>query len=331
MFTELVVQPIFNLLVLIYALLPGHNFGLALVIFTIIIRMLLWPFLRKQLHQAKQMKKLQPELKKVKKAAKGDRQKEAQMMMELYKEKGISPFGTLPTLIIQFIILIGLYSGLLKIIKDPHSLITFAYPALQHLDWMEQLSRNIHEFDNTFLGVVDLSKSAVTNGAIYLPALVLVVGSGVVQYFQGKQLLPSDKDAKSLKTILKEAGSGKQADQSEVNAAVGRFTIYLLPVFIIFVTLGLASALALYWFVGGLVGYIQQSVILRGDEEEMEELADEPDKNTAGGKKDPSRRRKGSKVAKKPTDIPEAEIVEAAATKKSPSKKNSKNKSKKKR
>ena len=298
MFTELVVQPIFNLLVLIYALLPGHNFGLALVIFTIIIRMLLWPFLRKQLHQAKQMKKLQPELKKVKKAAKGDRQKEAQMMMELYKEKGISPFGTLPTLIIQFIILIGLYSGLLKIIKDPHSLITFAYPALQHLDWMEQLSRNIHEFDNTFLGVVDLSKSAVTNGAIYLPALVLVVGSGVVQYFQGKQLLPSDKDAKSLKTILKEAGSGKQADQSEVNAAVGRFTIYLLPVFIIFVTLGLASALALYWFVGGLVGYIQQSVILRGDEEEMEELADEPDKNTAGGKKDPSRRRKGSKVAK---------------------------------
>jgi membrane protein insertase Oxa1/YidC/SpoIIIJ len=52
MFTTLIVQPIFNLLVLVYALLPGHNFGLALIIFTVIIRILLWPVLKKQLHDA---------------------------------------------------------------------------------------------------------------------------------------------------------------------------------------------------------------------------------------------------------------------------------------
>src|SRR5438270_10443270 len=107
MFTTLIVKPLFNLLVLIYALLPGHNFGLALIIFTIIIRLLLWPFVKKQLHQAKAMQKLQPELKRIKQAAKGDRQKESQMMMELYKERGINPFGTLPTLIVQFSVLIG--------------------------------------------------------------------------------------------------------------------------------------------------------------------------------------------------------------------------------
>src|SRR5882762_10459144 len=100
MFTTLIVQPLFNLLVLIYALLPGHNFGLALVIFTIIIRLLLWPLIKKQLHQAKAMRTLQPEIKRVKQAAKGNRQKESQLLMELYKERGINPFATFPTLIV---------------------------------------------------------------------------------------------------------------------------------------------------------------------------------------------------------------------------------------
>src|SRR5579884_4309517 len=106
MFTTLIVKPIFNLLVLIYALLPGHNFGLALIIFTIIVRLLLWPLLRKQLHQAKAMKELQPEIKKIKKKANKDRAKESQMLMELYKERGINPFATFPTLIIQLVVLI---------------------------------------------------------------------------------------------------------------------------------------------------------------------------------------------------------------------------------
>src|SRR3954466_7446035 len=111
MFTTLIVKPLFNLLVLIYALLPGHNFGLALIIFTIIIRLALWPVLKKQLHHAKAMRALQPEIKRIKQATKGNRQKESQMMMELYKERGINPFATFPILILQLIILIGLYSG----------------------------------------------------------------------------------------------------------------------------------------------------------------------------------------------------------------------------
>src|SRR5581483_309128 len=112
MFTTLIVQPLFNLLVLIYALLPGHNFGLALIIFTVAIRLLMWPLVKRQLKQTKIMRKLQPELKRIKKEAKGDRQRESLMMMELYKERGVNPLGTVPILIVQLIILIGLYSGL---------------------------------------------------------------------------------------------------------------------------------------------------------------------------------------------------------------------------
>src|SRR5882757_5233131 len=104
MFTTLIVQPIFNLLVLIYGLLPGHNFGLALIIFTVVIRLLLWPLVKKQLHQTKVMRKLQPEIKRIKKETKGNRQKEMQLTMELYKERGFNPYASFPTLIIQFIV-----------------------------------------------------------------------------------------------------------------------------------------------------------------------------------------------------------------------------------
>jgi YidC/Oxa1 family membrane protein insertase len=309
MFTTLIVQPIFNLLVLIYALLPGHNFGLSLIIFTIVIRLLLWPLIKKQLHQAKAMRALQPEIKKVKQAAKGNRQKESQLLMELYKERGINPFATFPTLIVQLIILIGLYSGLRRVISDPHNLISFAYPSLQHLPWMQQLAHNIHRFDDTLFGIVNLGRSAVGPKGLYLPAMVIVLGSAFAQYFQTKQLMPSDKQKRGLRAILKEAGSGKQADQSEVNAAVMSSTRFLLPVMIFVFTVNLAAALSLYWLVGGIVAYIQQSIVLNKDETEMEELADKPPKDVAAipeaeivtdaGPTNPSNPGKKSKVAKK--------------------------------
>jgi YidC/Oxa1 family membrane protein insertase len=297
MFTNLIVQPIFNLLALIYAILPGHNFGLSLIIFTIIVRLLLWPLVKKQLHQASAMRKLQPELKRIKAATKGNRAKESAMLMELYKERGINPVGTLPILVVQLIILIGLYSGLRKVIDNPHALISFSYPAIQHLPWMQQLAHNIHLFDNTLFGVVNLSRSAINPaGGVYIPAMLIVLGSAIAQFYQSKQLMPTTKDQRSLRTILKDAGNGKQADQSEVNAAVGGSTRYLLPVFIFLFTVKLASALSLYWLVGGVVAFIQQSIVLKRDENEMEDMADANEAASKKSKKDL-------------TAIPEAEVI----------------------
>ena len=279
MFTTLIVQPIFNILVLIYAIIPGHNFGLSIILFTVLIRILLWPLVKKQLHQAKIMRKVQPELKKIKLAAKGDKQKESQMMMELYKEKGINPLGSIGILLIQLPIFLALYSGIHRIIVNPHEIITFAYTPLQHLPWMKQLAANIHLFDNTLFGIVDLSKSALGNSkGVYIPAMVIVLASAIVQYYQSKQLMPTDKNARKLRQILKEAGSGKNADTQEVNAAVGKSTRYLLPVMIFMFTVSVASALSLYWLTSGLVAFWQQSRILNKDEEEMEEIADKPSK-----------------------------------------------------
>ncbi len=304
MFDTIIVQPLFNLLVLIYGLIPFHDFGVSIIIFTIIIRLLMWPVVKKQLHHAKEMRKLQPELKRIKKAASGDKTKESQMMMELYKERGISPFGTIGVLIVQLVILTGLYFGLRNVVTDPKAILDQSYSWLHSLPWLQTLAGDIGRFNSSLLGLVDLRRPAVNanGGGFYYPALLLVLASAVAQFFQSKQLLPQSKDARGLRTILKEAGSGKQSDQAEVNAAIGQSTKWILPIFIVMFTVQLASALSLYWLVGGIVAFIQQSRILGQDEDELEAIADSPDKKT----------------------VIEGEVIEKPKAKKKASKKSSK-------
>jgi membrane protein insertase Oxa1/YidC/SpoIIIJ len=182
---------------------------------------------------------------------------------------------------------------------------------------MQQLGHDIHLFDRTLFGVVDLTRSALSDSGVYWPAMLLVVGSAVVQYYQTKQLLPQDKDARTLRAILRDAGSGKQADQAEVNAAIGRSTRYLLPAMIFLFTVNIASALSLYWLVGGIIAFIQQSIVLREDETEMEAMSDDATKKDVAA-------------------IPEAEVVaekpaSAKTAKKKKSKKSSANRKKRRR
>jgi len=268
-FTNLVAQPIFNLLVLIYALLPGHNFGLAIILFTVTVRLLMWPLVKKQLYHAKAMRELQPELKRIKQAAKGNRQQESMMVMALYKEREINPFASFGLILIQIPILIALYSGLNRIITNPQAVIDFSYPFIQNLGWLKELTADIGRFDATLFGTVDLTRKALGPTGIYWPAMLLVIGSAVAQYYQSKQLMPTDENARSLRTILKEAGTGKQADQSEVNAAVGRSTRFFIPAMIFLFSVYIASALSLYWLVSGVVAYIQQARVLKKDQTEL--------------------------------------------------------------
>lgn len=281
-FTTIIVQPIFNLLVLIYALIPGHNFGLAVILFTILIRVLMWPLLKKQLHHAKAIRELQPEIKKIKAQAAGDKRKEQMLTMELYKEREINPLSSLGIIVVQAIILIGLYSGLNRIIKNPDQIVSFSYPILHHLGWMQSLAHDIHRFDNSLFGFIDLDRKASSAAGIYWPALLLALGSAIAQFFQGKMLMPKSKDARGLRQILREAGSGRSADQQEVNAAVGRSTLYLLPLFVFFISLNFAAALPLYWFTGSLVAILQQRRILGEDVQEAEAVAEKPAKVVSG-------------------------------------------------
>lgn len=308
-----IVQPIFNLLVFIYAIIPGHNFGLAVILFTAIIRLLLWPLVKKQLHQTKVMRELQPKIKEIKQRTKGNKQEQSRLTMELYREKGVNPLGSIGVLIIQLPFLIGLYAGLRRVVADPHELVNFAYPFLQHLPWMQHLAGNIHAFDETLFGVVDLTRSAVgSNQGFYLPAFFLVVISAIVMYYQSKQLMPDAKESRGLRAIMRDASAGKQADQAEVSAAVGKSTKYFIPIMIFIFTISLPSALSLYFLTSGIVAFIQQKRILDKDEAEMEKIADKPSKKL---KKSASQEQTEAVKETDKNDIIEGEIIAKKAKK----------------
>jgi membrane protein insertase Oxa1/YidC/SpoIIIJ len=196
--------------------------------------------------------------------------------MELYKEREINPFASLGIVIVQLPILIGLYAGLNRIIKDPHEIISFSYSGLHHLSWMQTLSHNIHRFDDSLLGFVNLGRKAIDQHGVYWPAMIIVALAGLAQFYQSRQLMPKSQDSRSLRQILREAGQGKQADQTEVSAAVGRGTLFLIPGMVFIFGLNFASALPLYWLTTSVVAYIQQARILKEDAAEADAAVTSP-------------------------------------------------------
>ncbi|MCA9348283.1 hypothetical protein KC867_02645, partial [Candidatus Saccharibacteria bacterium] len=105
-------------------------------------------------------------------------------------------------------------------------------------------------------------------------------------------LMPDDGNTRKLRQILKEAGDGKEADQAEVNAAVGQLTKFLIPVMIFFFTIHIAAALSLYWFVTGLIAIIQQTKVLKEDEVDIAQSLHKDDASNKRGSKTSSSGRK---------------------------------------
>jgi membrane protein insertase Oxa1/YidC/SpoIIIJ len=153
-----------------------------------------------------------------------------------------------------------------------------------------------------------------------------VLGSALIQFFQIKQTMPSDKDARKLREILKDANTGKQADNAEVSAAMGRNMAYVLPLFIFVVTIGFPAALSLYWFVGGLIAYMQQSYLLKQDEYAMTGAT-----ATVVSKKPLKAKTERSSGVKVTTSTEEASTTEVKTTKPKPKKAKSSSKSRKKK
>lgn len=272
LFDIILVQPIFNILLFIYGIIPGHDFGVALILFTILVRLLMWPLVRKQLHQTKVMQALQPEIQKVKKRTKGNKQLEAQLMMELYRERGVNPFGSIGLLLLQLPVFIALFA-VVRLITENHgvNIAKYAYGVVEQLPYVKEVIADPSKFNDMLFGVVDLTKIAFGPDGMYLPLVLLAVAAAVLQFIQSKQLLPKVKEGRRLRDILKEQAAGKSVDQSEVSALMTNRMIFLFPALTFIVSIYLAGALVLYLLAQSAVAVIQQGYILRQDSDEMTE------------------------------------------------------------
>ena len=277
-FDLLVVQPIFNLLIGLYSIIPGGDFGISLIIFTVLVRFALYPLVKKQLHQTQAMKKLQPELARIKKQAKGNRQLEGMQMMELYKKHGVNPFRSIGILLIQLPIFIALYSVIQIFTQHREQIEKFTYGFLEGVAPIKQIIEQPNQFNEMFLGIVDLTKAAITTNGVDWILIGLAIIAAVTQYVMSKQTMPHSEPKKGLRQIMAEAAEGKEADQAEMNAVVMNKMIKVLPFMMFFIMISVPGALALYYAVSNLVAMAQQAYLLKQDEDELEELADEAPK-----------------------------------------------------
>lgn len=276
-FYTFVAQPIFNLLIGLYSLIPGGDFGVALILFTIIIRFALWPLVVRQLHQVKAMRKLQPELAKIKKASKGNRQAESMQMLELYKKHGVKPFRSILILLIQLPIFIGLYQVIQVFTSHRDQIAKYTYDFLENIGPIKALIDNPEGFNEKLLGFVDLTAHAISPTGINIFLVILAIVAAYTQYIISKQTAPQTT-TKRFRDVMAEAGNGKQPDQAELNAVMMGKMIKILPIIMLFIMLSLPGALALYYATSNIFAAIQQHYLLKRDADEMDKIADLPAK-----------------------------------------------------
>lgn len=290
----LIVRPIVNILFVIYSLVG--DFGLAILLFTIIVKLCMWPLVKRQMHQTKLMRKIQPELAQIKKNCNGNRQLESLQMMDLYKKHNIKPFRSIASLFIQLPIILSLFMAINVMVQPRPSAATCGYTNVDNCIYAPVRSFNRieeiiskqqsyldgqeYDFQPKLFGVVDLraSASSVFDGKLSKSGLI-VLGFAIIaaftQYWVTNQQNPSKSSSgRTFRQILKDAEAGKEPDQAELNAIASRQMTYMMPIMMFLVMFNFPGAIVFYYFLTNLISGLQQKIILAKSSEEMEIAAD---------------------------------------------------------
>jgi YidC/Oxa1 family membrane protein insertase len=242
-FNEIIYLPLYNLLVFVYNIIPLHDFGLAIIIVTILIKLVLVPLSKKQIESQKKMQELQPKIKEVQNKHKNDKEKQSRALMELYKENKANPLSGCLPMIVQLVFLIAIYRVFFNISNaglavDPSQLYSFVH--------------NPGQINRMFLGIIDLV-SVINLGQITLaslPHIILVLLAAGSQYIQTKMLM------------AKQAVSAK-ASQADFAQMMSKQMLYLGPLLTLFIGIKFPAGLALYWLVSTAFMIAQQYYIER--------------------------------------------------------------------
>lgn len=267
-FDLIVVQPIFNLLLFIFNFVG--DFGVAIIVLTIIIRFALLPLVKKQMRQTKAMREIQPELKSIKRRAKGDRMIESQMTMALYKEKGIKPMSSILTLIIQ----LPIFMAVFFVIRNwDYYLDNFTYVFMNQFMNIPSIIES-HAAPYLF-GVIDLSQWPMGESGLQWPLVIMALIAAGLQFLQTRQTqaqTSSNKNGekKKMSDYFKEAAEGKEVDQNEMTAQMTQSMMYFFPIMTFVIAMNLPGAVVLYYATQAAVAVVQQHFLLKDSKKESE-------------------------------------------------------------
>ncbi|MEK9129876.1 MAG: YidC/Oxa1 family membrane protein insertase [Patescibacteria group bacterium] len=225
-------QPIYNLLIFLYNIIPGNNLGIAIILLTIIIKLLLRPFSLQAMKSQKALQELQPKLEEIKTKFKDQKEKMSLAMMELYKQEKINPFSSCLPLLIQFPFLIAIYHVFQKGFNAVDKEVLYSFISAPE---------KIYSF---FLGM-NLSN----------PNIILAVLAGAAQFWQTKMMMTKQPPIEIAKS--------EAVKDESMAATMNKQMLYLMPVLTVFIGFSLPAGLTLYWLVLTLFMAIETMILFK--------------------------------------------------------------------
>ncbi len=195
-FFTLFYQPIFNLLVFLYNIVPNHDLGIAIIILTLIIRLVLYPLSKKSIKAQKELQNIQPEIEKLKEEYKDDKEKMGPELMALYKKHKINPFSSCFPMLVQLPFLIAIYrvffdgltkegsmSALYSFVSNPGTLnpVAFGFLDLSEKSLIMALLAGAGQFWQSKMMINKKQKGQVnsmgTQMMYFMPVITVVIGA----------------------------------------------------------------------------------------------------------------------------------------------------------
>ena len=194
-FFTLFYQPIFNLLIFLYNIVPLHDLGVAIILLTLIVRLLLYPLSKKAIESQKGLQEVQPEIERIKEKYKNDKEKMGPELMALYKEKNINPFSSCLPILIQLPFLIAIYKVFFNILSkgegmdalyvfvhNPETINTIAFGFINFVDksiWIAFLAGLATFWQSKMMMAKkqQINSPMATQMMYMMPVITVVIGS----------------------------------------------------------------------------------------------------------------------------------------------------------
>ena len=225
-------QPIFNLLVFFYNIVPYHDLGLAILLLTIVIKLALLPLSKQSIKSQKALQEIQPKIEEIKKKFADNKEEMARATMTLYKENKVNPLSSCLPLLIQLPFLFAVF----RVFRDFGSngkALGYIYSFVSRPESISSIG---------LFGLLDLSK----------PNAILAVLAGAAQFWQAKMMTTKRPEIKS-----------PGAKDEDVMAIMNKQMIYLMPAMTVIIGLSLPGGLSLYWLTTTLLTGLQQLYVFR--------------------------------------------------------------------
>lgn len=231
-YTTIFYQPILNLLIFLYNILPGQDIGFAIIVLTVLVKVILLLPSAQSIRSQKALQAIQPEIDALKQKYGKDKEGLAKELMGVYKRNKVNPLSSCFPVLIQLPFLIAVYQAFRAGLASTENLGILLYPFVE-------LPGAMH---TTFLWVLDLAK----------PSIVLAILAGLAQWWQTKMLMHK-------RPSVKVPGSKDE----DMTAIINKQMMYMMPIMTIVISMSLPSGLALYWLVTTLLTVVQQLYIFK--------------------------------------------------------------------